>query len=106
MSRVLSILSVSMIFLASTAEAAKPPAKPATRPVEAVTKAERNTGRPKRAPANVSKFICEDPETSENTQAAVLAKFLNDKCDPSRTFTITMTNPGSTYPITVCCVSK
>ncbi len=99
MIRLIVILSVSIGLMASTAvEAAKPPANPMSRP--------KATLKAKRAPASVPKFICEDPETTENSQAAVLAKFLNDKCDPARTFTITMTNPGSTYPITICCVAK
>ena len=98
MIRLMFILSFSIVFTASAVEAARPPADLAGKPKAKL--------RAKRAPASAPKFICEDPETSENSQAAVLARFLNDKCDPTRTFTITMTNPGSTYPITVCCVSK
>jgi hypothetical protein len=121
MKRTLIATLLGCILISSSAWSAKtPPSKnmperkapdaeqgaPARAAKHAYAKAERGKSKSKRAPASAPKFICEEPEIVENQQALVVARFLNDKCDPTRTYTVTMTNPGSTYPITICCVIK
>ena len=60
----------------------------------------------KRMPASQPKFACEEPEVQSGSSAVVVAKFLNDRCDSTKSYTVTMTNPGSYYPITICCILK
>jgi hypothetical protein len=105
MKRTLIATFLAFMLVSTSAWSAKsPPLK--HKPEHAVAKADRGKSKPKRAPASSPKFICEEPEVVENQQALVAARFLNEKCDSTKSYTVTMTNPGSTFPITICCVSK
>ncbi len=66
----------------------------------------KSKGATRRTPASGPAYICEEPEITDGTTAAVLARVLSEKCDPARPHSITMTNPGSTYPLTLCCAAR